>query len=207
MTCNLLRVSALMLSSLAVAGCEDLIEGVRDYAGTYVMYAPGSSMEPTIPTGSRFTVHRAKMDELQRGGVYIVGADPKDARVLRLIGMPGDTVALREGIVVLDGERAATTPQGEYSFETEDMGPKTGARIFEVLPGSDIAYEILDLGPTPLDTFGPITLAADQYFFLGDNRDNAADSRVPIETLGVRGIGLVHAEEITHQVDLKSVSN
>ena len=73
------------------------------------------------------------------------------------------------------------------------------ARLRETLPGSRTGHDILDLGPTAFDDFGPVKLGTDEYFLLGDNRDMSADSRVgPVPV----GLGIVRGAQIMRRVIL-----
>ncbi|CAN5144411.1 hypothetical protein BH23ACT9_BH23ACT9_18720 [soil metagenome] len=81
-------------------------------------------------------------------GLGLVPGDERDF-IKRIIGMPGDTLELRDGVVLINGE---VLPEAA----SEDGG-----------------Y----LSRPDLNDFGPITVLPDHYFMLGDNRPNSADSR------------------------------
>jgi signal peptidase I len=151
------------------------------------------SMNPTILEGDLIyvdkiaydlrvplTLHRvASWSQPQRGDV-VVCLSPEDGTrlVKRVIGEPGDTIQMRQGVLSLNG-RPVACAQTERSCRIHLPGGATEA-------AGSLLWE--DLGPTahPIvriagllarRDFGPVTVPAGQYFLLGDNRDLSRDSR------------------------------
>jgi len=153
---------------------------------------PTGSMKPTILIGDRIFVNKLAYDlkipftdtrvatwgAPARGDVVICWSPADGARLVkRVVGVPGDVIEMKGGRLVINGreldyrgaDRAAfTRGLGEeadrYLFFTEDL---TGRRhAVAVTPGQEAIRD-----------FGPVTVAGDHYFMMGDNRDNSADSR------------------------------
>lgn len=129
--------------------------------------------------------------------------------IKRVIGLPGDTVTLARGVVMLNGKplprrrvedfRVAVSPNTGCAWgAAKDVAPDGTricryARFEETLP-SGKRYAVLDFGATPQDRFGPVTVPDGMLFLLGDNRDNSQDSRFAASAGG--GIGLVPAKNL-----------
>ena len=210
-------------------------------------YIPSESMMPALLKGDRLVVTKypygwswvspsfhifphwdgrllGKMPE--RGDIVIVTPPGQsDDYIKRVIGLPGDTIEVRDGRLVINGtpitsERRppamvsvdANVPCGiEFSgFQVQQADGKLYCRlpiVRETLPNG-VTYDTIDLGEGAGDNYGPITVPADHLFLMGDNRDRSADSRfslgppenglggpVPWENIGGR------AEFITFSLD------
>ena len=148
------------------------------FVTTYVVHpmtVPTPSMEPTILVGDRllidkFTIRNSfktglpftPRHTLERGDI-VVFKYPKEPEVLyvkRTIGLPGETVEIRNKTVHIEGK-----PLDEpYKVHSDSYVYPNRGRYHQG-------------GGDQRDNFGPITVPEDSYFVMGDNRDDSADSR------------------------------
>jgi len=173
---------------------------------------PSGSMVPTLVVGdyvfvskytygySRFSLPfspplfsgRIFASEPRRGDV-VVFRPPKDERtdyVKRLVGLPGDRIQMKEGVLTINDVAVKREALPDFIGEacgTESTGK--AKRWRETLPDG-VSYETLDCTDNGfLDNTGIFTVPPGQYFMLGDNRDNSSDSRIadistiPLENL------------------------
>lgn len=157
----------------------------------------------------------------ERGDVVVFKAPPVNDNdyIKRVIGLPGDSVQVKDGIVWLNGTplkreampdlvipvtqnmidaSRATGTLPCYSMEFEEVATD-GQRqcrykqFRETLPGGK-SYAILDITNIPEDNTPLVTVPAGHLFLMGDNRDRSADSRFP--AMENQGIGLVPEENL-----------
>ena len=106
---------------------------------------------------------------------------PQDTSVdyiKRVVGLPGDTVQLKNGRLILNGEMVPRTPAGIFQEQDEFNRVHRWKRYVEVLPGGVEHYILERSDNHPLDNTPVYTVPEGHFFALGDNRDNSADSRV-----------------------------
>lgn len=147
---------------------------------------PTGSMEGTLMVGDFLLVNKAvygaeipgtelrlpALDEPERGEVIVFHPphEPRKNYVKRLVGMPGDTLAMVEKVLVVNGVEV-DEPYVHY------VDPSGDARH----PNMKWQANHLIAGPSNYvpsrDTWGPLVVPEDAYFVLGDNRDNSEDSR------------------------------
>ena len=210
-------------------------------------YIPSESMMPTLLKGDRLVVSKypygwswvspsfhvfphwqgrlfGKTPE--RGDIVIVTPPGQsDDYIKRVIGLPGDTIEVRGGRLVINGKPVKSerrppvmvpvdvnVPCGiEFSgFQVRAADGNAYCRlpiVRETLPNG-VSYDTIDLGQSAGDDYGPMKVPADHLFLMGDNRDRSAASRfdlgppenglggpVPWENIGGR------AEFITFSLD------
>lgn len=104
----------------------------------------GESMEPTYQSSDRLVVLYTK--DLSVNDTVVVWSESLNEYIVkRVIGMPGDTLVLKNGVLSRNGVRLLEFYIKEKTWKTVDV---------------------------------TVTLAEDQYFLLGDNRNHSTDSRV-----------------------------
>ncbi|HET7809401.1 MAG TPA: signal peptidase I [Steroidobacteraceae bacterium] len=157
---------------------------------------PTGSMNPTIIEGDRVLVDKHvyglrvpwTLIRLTEGrdpvrGEIVVFDSPSDGTSLvkRVIGVPGDVIALDERGLSINGayahyEPGDATRVDELLATTQSWRPGVW-REYGPLPAHDV-LRIPARRFGPLASFGPVRVPPDRYLMLGDNRDNSADSRV-----------------------------
>jgi signal peptidase I len=158
---------------------------VGDYLFTS-KYAYGYSKH-SLPFSPPLFGGRVLEDLPERGDVAVFKL-PSDGRtdyIKRVIGLPGDRIQVRDGVLYINDEAVRRERVG--SFVDEDG--RELARYVETLPNGR-QFEVLDMIPNgPYDTTRVFEVPEDHLFVMGDNRDNSMDSRtrfvgfVPVENL------------------------
>ncbi len=147
----------------------------------------------------------------QRGDVVVFKAPPTNQidYIKRVIGLPGDTVQMRGGQLILNGVAvpkqriddfvATVTPNSPcFAPEFTEAGSDGTTRcrypqFRERLPGGR-SYDVLDIGPTQADDTPVFIVPPAHLFLMGDDRDRSADSRFSAIEGG--GIGIVPLDNL-----------
>jgi signal peptidase I len=146
-------------------------------------YLPSEGMAPTLAKNDRFVAAMRNWGPLRRGDV-ILCAVGDSIYVKRVAALPGDTIAMRGGTVILNG-RAVPQRFLREEFAPPSGEPQPARRLAERFPGEAAEHEIYDTGPSPVDEWAERRIPPGFVFVLGDHRDRSADSRIPRAEGGV----------------------
>jgi len=153
--------------------------------------------------------------EPERGDVVVFrhpvsGAD----YIKRLVGLPGDTVQISDGVIILNGTAVPQEKAGTFTETFDRQGPQgllprceTGSvgmgaacpksRFIETFPNGT-EHVVLNVGAQRSDNTSVFRVPEGHYFFMGDNRDNSTDSRFA-QVAG--GVGFVPYENLVGRAD------
>jgi signal peptidase I len=183
---------------------------------------PSSSMEPGLRTGDYIIVSKysygwsrasipfnpplpggrvfGKAPHRGEVAVFRLPREPNVVYVKRIIGLPGDRIAVRGGVVSVNGEQIARTLVGP----TQDPDDPTQRVVqFAERRWDGEAYITFDRGQGQEGDDAEATVVPEgSYFAMGDNRDNSLDSRWPTEI----GVGFVPADNMIGKAQFVMVS-
>jgi signal peptidase I len=163
---------------------------VGDYL--FVSKYPYGYSRYSLPFGLPLISGRILGAQPERGDVVVfkLPSDNKTDYIKRIIGLPGDEIQLKGGIVHINGKAVERTPAGSYTVPGGNGAGRSVQLYRETLPNgvSHSIIEMTDAGP--YDNTGVYKVPPEHFFAMGDNRDSSRDSRflgevgyVPLENL------------------------
>ena len=153
--------------------------------------------------------------EPERGDVVVFRHPVQGSDYIkRLVGLPGDTIQITNGQIILNGTPVAQEPAGTFTEVFDRQGPQgllprcesgavgqgaacTKSRFVETFPDGG-EHVVLNVGVQGSDNTSVYTVPEGNFFFMGDNRDNSSDSRLA-QVAG--GVGYVPFENLIGRAD------
>ncbi len=146
-------------------------------------YLPAEAMMPTLLRNDRLVAAMGRTQGLRRGDIILLRVG-EATYIKRVAALPGDRIAMENGVVVLNG-RPVAQRFVQVDRVRPDMYGSAARRLSEQFPGEAAPHQIYDRGVSPGDEMAERRVAPGHVFVLGDNRDQSADSRYPREQHGV----------------------
>jgi signal peptidase I len=180
-------------------------------------YVPSGSMKPTLLEGDEILVnklaydlkipfttsHIARWSNPERGDIVVFYSPENGMRLVkRVIGLPGDRIAMRDQTLIING-RVLDYDNVEIASpgQSEALHEQNSVLADEALPNRK--HRLLTLPRVgAMRSFDAVIVPAEHYFMLGDSRDNSKDSRyigfVPRENIVGRASRLLVSLDVHH---------
>jgi len=165
----------------------------------------GFSSEPLIKCCSfvNFPGRKVFASTPERGDVAVFKypGDLSIDYIKRVIGLPGDRIQMKHGVLYINGDAVKKDRVEDYIDPNREAspdgraGPAIVAQFKETLPNG-VSYNVLDYGERDVDNTGEYLVPPGRYFMMGDNRDNSADSRF------LDGVGYVPLENFVGKANI-----
>ena len=175
-----------------------------------VLHDPAASWAVQMPF-----MHGRVLGRLPERGDVVIVTPPgtNNDYIKRVIGLPGDTLEVRGGVVLLNGVAVqrgplhyvdlpdyggTRGPDGREMCDPVEYGPDIQRKtadgmvtchmpvVTETLPNGR-RYDTVEMGPSVGDDYPATKIPANHVFLMGDNRDKSADSRFPLAAQGLGG--------------------
>jgi signal peptidase I len=154
-------------------------------------HIPAGSMIPTLLIGDNLFVLKTayvpffggsegEKPKLGEVAVFRSVVEPDTDFIKRVVGLPGDRIQMKKGILYINDAPCPVEPAGEFETLNDDGMILKGPQYTETLPNGlkHLILKQVPFGEARYDNTLVFTVPADHYFVMGDNRDGSNDSRV-----------------------------
>lgn len=164
------------LSFVIVLGIVRTFLDLPASTGIQTFKIPTPSMNPTMQPGDRVVASLNYYDNnpIQQGDIVVFNSPQGGIWTFRVIGLPSDSIEIKEGKVYVNNQLNELTATGEYVLDDQDV-VQYQEQLNPTKKIKTLRYKKILM--TDTQTFDKIGVPANEYFLMGDNRDNAFDSR------------------------------
>ena len=157
----------------------------------------------SIPLSPPLFSGRIFGSEPNRGDIVVFRLPKDDSTdyIKRVIGLPGDRIQMREGLLYINDKPVKRERLSDFIGE-DPCGSDATARVKrwkETLPNGKVYYTLDLVDNSFYDNTPVYTVPPDHYFMMGDNRDNSVDSRIAASD---GGVGFVPEDNLVGRADL-----
>ena len=154
------------------------------------------SFPVALPFNGRFL----QFNQPQRGDIVVFHNITDEDYIKRLIGLPGDTIQVKEGRLYINGTMVERKAIGTGT-DTDSSMSTTPVTLYEETLPNGVKHTIQEISDgEALDNTDVYTVPAGHYFMMGDNRDRSADSRV------LSQVGYVSADQLIGKAEARFFS-
>jgi signal peptidase I len=172
--------------------------GYSRYSFNFSLGFAGTEIVKCCPFNFKGRTFFADTPERGDVAVFKLPRDNETDYIKRVIGLPGDRIQMRDGVLFINGQAVKKEPTEDYANSDGEayQGETRIPRYRETLPNG-VSYYVLDAEPDgTADNTEEYVVPAGHYFMMGDNRDNSQDSRF------TNAVGYVPIENFVGRADI-----